>query len=336
MPQTPPYDSPGPKPLACSAVRLLINIELTIGLFFVFQSHNERIHYLGNIMPQTPINDRWFTEVWSQEGSAFSLEVTAKLHEEQSEFQKIEIFETRHWGRLMVLDGCYMVTDRDNFLYHEMMTHPALFTHPDPKKVLVIGGGDCGTLREVLKHPNVEQAWQVEIDERVTRLSEQYFPTLCESNNDPRASLLFEDGIAWIKNCEPGELDLIIVDSTDPVGPAAGLFNREFFGHCLRALGEDGLLVQQSESPLFHTESLIKEMYGEMKAAGFRNLQTLPFPQPIYPSGWWSCTMASQGVSVTSFREEDAAAKSFETRYYNAGLHKGALALPEFMKGLAG
>jgi spermidine synthase len=278
--------------------------------------------------------DRWFTEVWSPEGSAFSLEVTAKLHEEHSEFQKIEIYQTRHWGKLMVLDGCYMVTDKDNFLYHEMMTHPALFTHPDPKRVLVIGGGDCGTLREVLRHPNLEQVWQVEIDERVTRLAEIHFPALCEANNDPRASLLFEDGIAWIKNCAPGELDLIIVDSTDPVGPAAGLFNREFFGHCLRALGDGGLLVQQSESPLFHTDNLIAEMIGEMRAAGFESHHTLPFPQPIYPSGWWSCTLASKGLTVTDFREQAAGNKAFTTRYYNADIHRAALAVPEFMKSL--
>jgi spermidine synthase len=285
-------------------------------------------------MSVTNDTDRWFTEIWSAEGSAFSLEVTEKLHEEQSDFQTIEIYQTRHWGKLMVLDGCYMVTDKDNFLYHEMMTHPALFTHPDPKKVLVIGGGDCGTLREVLRHPNVEQVWQVEIDERVTRLSEIHFPSLCEANDDPRASLLFEDGIAWIKNCVPGELDLIIVDSTDPVGPAAGLFNREFFGHCLRALGDGGLLVQQSESPLFNSDNLIAEMIGELKAAGFESHHTLPFPQPIYPSGWWSCTMASKGLTVTDFREQDARARVFDTRYYNSDIHRAALAVPEFMKSL--
>lgn len=285
-------------------------------------------------MSETPLNERWFTEVWSPEGSAFSLEVTAKLHEEQSEFQTIEIYDTHHWGHLMVLDGCYMVTDRDNFIYHEMVTHPALFTHPNPKNVLVIGGGDCGTLREVLRHPGVEKAWQVEIDERVTRLSEQYFPALCEANDDPRASLLFEDGVAWIENCAPATLDLIIVDSTDPVGAAAGLFNRDFFGYCLKALREDGLLVQQSESPLFHTETIIKELYGELKAAGFTSLHTLPFPQPIYPSGWWSATLASKNLDVEQFRVEDARNRPFKTLYYNAEIHQGALAQPEFMKVL--
>lgn len=285
-------------------------------------------------MPELPASPAWFTEVWSPEGSAFSLEVTEQLHAERSDYQRIEIYQTRHWGRLMVLDGCYMVTDRDNFLYHEMLTHPALFAHPAPQRVLIIGGGDCGTLREVLRHPDVETVWQVEIDERVTRLAEQYFPALCEANDDPRARLLFEDGVAWIRACPPDDLDVIIVDSTDPVGPAEGLFNREFFGHCRRALGETGVLVQQSESPLFHSQTLIRSMRAEMRAAGFSHLQTLPFPQPIYPSGWWSCTLASATRDVGQFREADAGNKAFATRYYNAGIHRGALAPPEFMKGL--
>ncbi|WP_119395737.1 polyamine aminopropyltransferase [Salinibius halmophilus] len=276
--------------------------------------------------------DQWFTEVWAGDGSSFSLAIEELLHSEQSEFQKIEVYRTSHWGNLMVLDGCYMVSDRDNFLYHEMMTHPALFTHAAPKKVVVVGGGDCGTLREVLKHPDVEEAWQVEIDERVTRVSEQFFPALCDKNNDPRAHFFFGDGIDWIEKAEPSSIDVIIVDSTDPVGPAAGLFNRKFFASCLRALGDDGILVQQSESPLYHTHSIIKEMYSEMRAAGFENMHTLPFPQPIYPSGWWSCTMASKSVKVREFRFDDAKQKAFATHYYNAELHQGALALPEFMK----
>lgn len=277
-------------------------------------------------------DSRWFTEIWSPEGSSFSLEVEEKLHEEQSDFQKIEIFRTKHWGNLMVLDGCYMVTDRDNFLYHEMMTHPVLFTHPNPKNVVVIGGGDCGALKEVLKHPGVEQAWQIEIDERVTRLSEQYFPDLCTSNNDSRANFFFGDGLQWIAEAKPGSIDVIIVDSTDPVGPAEGLFNQTFFENCIRALNDDGILVQQSESPLYHTKSLIPDMIEEMKSAGFNQFQTLPFPQPIYPSGWWSCTMASVNTNLTEFRVSDAEQKPFQTEYYNAALHTGAQALPEFMK----
>lgn len=274
----------------------------------------------------------WFTEIFGEEGTSFGLEITEKLHEEQTQYQFLEVYDTRTFGKLMVLDGCVMLTSRDNFLYHEMMTHPALFTHPNPKTVAIIGGGDCGTLREVLKHSSVEKCTQIDIDERVTWASRKWFPELCESNSDPRAELLFDDGIAWVKNCAPGSMDLIIIDSTDPVGPAEGLFAVDFYRDCLQALKPEGLLVQQSESPLLHSSSIIKKIHEDMAQAGFHQCHTLPFPQPVYPTGWWSCTMASPLGSVTNFREQDAGNKAFETQYYNLGIHKGALALPEFMK----
>ena len=132
------------------------------------------------------------------------LKITEKLAEQQSPFQKVEIYQTTQFGKLMTIDGCTMVSTRENFLYHEMMSHPALYTHPEPKNVVIIGGGDCGTLREVLKHQGVESVHQIDIDEVVTRLSEQYFPELCQSNNDVRAQILFDDGIAFMANAEPG------------------------------------------------------------------------------------------------------------------------------------
>lgn len=165
--------------------------------------------------PQGPmsVDTNWFTEFYEPGGSAFGLKIKAKLHDEQSAYQHIEIYDTETFGHLMVIDGCVMLTQRDNFLYHEMMAHPALFNHAAPRRVVVIGGGDCGTLREVLRHEGVQQALQVEIDERVTRLSERYFPELCEANGDPRAQLLFEDGIAWFANAPEASVDVVIVDS---------------------------------------------------------------------------------------------------------------------------
>ncbi len=275
----------------------------------------------------------WFTEICEEGGSALSFQIREKLHQEQSRFQRIEIYATSHFGNLMVIDGFVMLTARDNFLYHEMMSHPALFTHPDPRRVVIIGGGDCGTLREVLKHPGIEHALQVDIDERVTRLAEQYFPELCESNGDPRAELYFGDGIQWMRDAAPGSVDVIIVDSTDPIGPAEGLFTEAFFRDCHRTLGERGLIVQQSESPLLHYESIIQPMHRAMHAAGFPDSITLPFPQPCYPSGWWSATLAGKRGDVRSFRTKDARNKEFPTRYYNADLHQGALAQPEFFFG---
>jgi spermidine synthase len=271
----------------------------------------------------------WHYENFEPAGSAIGYRITRKLDEVQSPFQKIEIFESTDWGNLMLIDGAMMLTTRDNFLYHEMMSHPALFTHANPEQVVIIGGGDCGTLREVLKHPGVKKAVQCDIDEQVTRMAEKWFPELCDSNHDPRAELLFDDGIAYMANCAPGSLDIVIVDSTDPVGPAEGLFNKAFYESCFRALKDDGILVQQSESPLVLLE-LIKEMRAEMGKAGFATFQTLPFPQPCYPTGWWSCTLARKGAGF-GFREADAEAKPFATRYYSAGIHRGAQVLPPFV-----
>ena len=237
------------------------------------------------------LDNNWFSEVCEESATAFSLQVSEKLHEEQTPYQKIEILETKKFGTLMVIDGCIMLTDRDNFLYHEMMSHPVLFTHPRPENVLIIGGGDCGTLREVLLHDTIKKAWQVEIDERVTRLSEQYFPQLCSANDDPRAELLFVDGIKWVQDADSQSVDIIIIDSTDPIGPATGLFSAPFYKQCHRVLKPNGLLIQQSESPLIHMR-ILKEMYQAMDESGFADVKTLSFPQPVYPTGWWSATMA--------------------------------------------
>lgn len=270
-------------------------------------------------------NNEWHYENFDPTGSAIGYRITRKLDEVQSPFQKIEIFESTDWGNLMLIDGAMMLTAKDNFFYHEMIAHPALLTHPDPKKVVIIGGGDCGTLREVLKHQGVESAVQCDIDEQVTRMAEKYFPELCDSNDDPRATLMWDDGLAYIKNLEPNSIDVIIVDSTDPVGPAEGLFNKAFFADCFAALKDNGVLVQQSESPLMLLD-LIKELRGEMGKAGFKEFQTLPFPQPCYPTGWWSVTMARKAGQGFEFRTA-----SLDTLYYTPEAHKAGQTLPPFV-----
>ncbi|WP_024325939.1 polyamine aminopropyltransferase [Thioalkalivibrio sp. AKL19] len=276
------------------------------------------------------LDNNWFSE--PHEHMALSLRIKRKLHEEQTPYQKIEIYETEAFGNLMVIDGCVMLTGRDNFIYHEMMSHPVLYSHSAPKNAVIIGGGDCGTLREVLKHDEVQKAVQVDIDERVTRLSEQYFPELCDANDDPRAELLFDDGVQYLQDATPGSVDVIIVDSTDPVGPAEGLFSTAFYKDCVKALAPDGLLVQQSESPLLHTESIIRPMHDSLRAAGFIDALTLHFPQPTYPSGWWTCTIAAKDAPVSFLREEAAEEATFVTHYYNAAIHRAAGATPEFFR----
>jgi spermidine synthase len=277
------------------------------------------------------LDNTWFTEAIDQTGTAFSLKLGERVHAERTPYQKIEIYQTRTFGYLMVIDGCTMVSTRENFLYHEMMSHPALNSHPNPQDVVIVGGGDCGTLREVLRHPEVKRATQVEIDERVTRLAEKYFPELCVANNDPRATLYFGDGIAWMKNARPESLDIIIIDSTDPVGPAEGLFGKKFYVDCLRALRPGGLLVQQSESPLLHLE-LITEMHQAMREAGFAQTRLLHFPQIIYPSGWWSASIAQKTAGALAERLDATAIARLEAQYYNADTHRAAFALPTFVR----
>lgn len=276
------------------------------------------------------LDAQWFSE--PHQDTAFSLRITDKLHEEKTPFQTIEIYATAGFGNLMVIDGCVMLTTRDNFIYHEMMAHPVLFSHAEPRRVLIIGGGDCGTLREVLKHDCVDEVTQVDIDEAVTRLSEQYFPELCTANDDPRALLLFADGIAHVRDAQPESWDIIIIDSTDPVGPAEGLFSGPFYRDCLRALARDGLLVQQSESPLLHTDSIIRPMHDQLRQAGFLDVMALHFPQPSYPSGWWTATVAAKDSTISFQREEEAEDLTFVTDYYNAAIHRAAGATPEFLR----
>ena len=274
------------------------------------------------------LDDSWFTE--KAKGYGMSIKIREKLHDEQSLYQRIEIYETESFGRLMTLDGITMLTSRDNFIYHEMMSHPVLFTHSNPKSVVIVGGGDCGTLREVLRHKEVERALQVELDERVTRVSEKYFPELCESNNDPRAVFLFQDAIQWMEHADPDSVDVIILDTTDPVGQAARLFSPEFYGECLRVLREGGIMVAQSESPLFDTE-IIQHIHKAMLTAGADDVKTIQFPQCTYPSGWWTATMARKGLKLKGFRETAARRKPFKTRYYTADIHFACHALPAFL-----
>jgi len=273
--------------------------------------------------------EKWFTEVYPDDGCALSLELSEKLHEEQTDWQKLEVYQTTGFGRLMLLDGCIMLTSRDNFIYHEMMTHPVLCMHPAPENVLIIGGGDCGCLREVLKHSSIKHVHQVDLDERVTWASEKYFPELCESNSDPRAELSFTDGVAFIEQAKSGRYDIIIVDSVDPVGQAARLYSEVFYRACFAGLSSNGILVAQSESPLFH-RNLIQSMQSRLADAGFNDATTLFFPQCTYPSGWWSASAAFKADRPSNHRSVD-----IETKYYNNAIHQAAQAMPQFMLNTA-
>jgi len=258
--------------------------------------------------------------------------VSERLYRESSAYQSIEILRSPDLGDVMLLDGVLMVSSVDEFVYHEMLSQPSLFCHPNPERVLIIGGGDCGTLSRVLWHKRVKQVVQVEIDEMVTRVSKQYFPRLTACLSDSRAELIFADGIDFLQN-NHNSFDLILIDSTDPVGPAAGLFRKDFFADCHKALKQDGILCIQSESPWIpELLDLIAEVNRDLKSLFGKVYPYLAAIQ-TYQAGLWMFQMASKVYSP--FEEQviaRIAGESLLFKYYNAEIHRAAFALPEFVK----
>ena len=266
-------------------------------------------------------NTSWHYENFEPTGSAIGYRITRKLDEVQSPFQKIEIFESTDWGNLMLIDGAMMLTTADNFLYHEMMSHPALFTHAAPKNVVIIGGGDCGTLREVLKHPGVETAVQCDIDEQVTRMAEKCFPELCDANSDPRATLMFDDGIAYMKNAAPGSIDVVIVDSTDPVGPAEGLFNKAFYESCFRALQRR----RHPRAAVRVAAGAAGADQGNARRDGQGRLHHLPdaaVPAAVLPDRLVELHAGAQGPGLRLPRGRRAGQAVRRRCYYTADIHR--------------
>jgi spermidine synthase len=273
--------------------------------------------------------DLWFTEKQTKNVN-FTCRIARTLHTETSKFQNIAVLETEEFGKMLVLDGTVQTTVEDEFIYHEMITHIPLYTHPNPKMVLVIGGGDGGTIREILKHPSVELVVLVEIDERVVEVSKMFLPEISSALNDKRVRVNINDGIEYVKNLESNNYDVIIVDSTDPVGPAEGLFTLDFYKHVFKSLTEDGILIAQTESPFFN-RSLIKRVY--------KNISTI-FPIaklflaniPTYPSGLWSFTIGSKKYDPVSTNLQDK--YDIDCKYYTKELHRSCFVLPKFVQEL--
>ncbi|MFS0777612.1 polyamine aminopropyltransferase [Neobacillus sp. 3P2-tot-E-2] len=270
----------------------------------------------------------WFTEKQTK-NFGITAEIYRSLHSEQTEFQKLDMIETKEFGNMLVLDGMVMTAERDEFVYHEMIVHVPLFTHPNPKKVLVVGGGDGGTIREVLKHPSVEKVVQVEIDEKVVEYSKQFLPDIsCEYGN-PRTELIIGDGFMHILNSE-NEYDVILVDSTEPVGPAAALFTKGFYAGIAKALKEDGIFVAQTDNPWFKGDLIKNAIRDTIEIFPVARLYTCNIP--TYPSGMWTFTIGSKlydPLQVETSRNID-----FETKYYTPKLHVASFSLPRFVEDL--
>ncbi|KJS81022.1 MAG: spermidine synthase [Peptococcaceae bacterium BICA1-8] len=272
----------------------------------------------------------WFTELQTKQ-LALSLKIKQSLHHEVSEFQEISMVDTYDFGRMLLLDGIVMTTIKDEFVYHEMISLPALNTHPNPLNVLVIGGGDGGVIREIIKHPKVEKATLCEIDGRVIEVSKKYLPEISGALGDPKVEVLVADGIKHIQESK-NRYDVICVDSTDPIGPAVGLFAKDFYQGIYEALKDDGLFVAQTESPWVN-EDLIKRVYGDISDI-FPITRLYLASIPTYPTGLWSFTMGSK--KYDPIKVEKASIPNTNTKYYTPDIHLSAFNLPTFVQNILG
>jgi spermidine synthase len=274
--------------------------------------------------------DLYLTEQQT-EHQRLSVRVTRTLHHERTAFQELAIVETPQWGRLLTLDGFFQTNEVDEFVYHEMGAHVPLMTHPDPKRVLVVGGGDGGMVREAVKHPGVEQVDLVEIDGRVVELCKQYFPRISAAlNGHPNVRVHIEDGIKWVREHE-ATYDVIVIDSSEPVGPGIGLFTPEFYSSVYRALTGDGIMVAQTESPWTNQDVIRMAFAGIRKSFPITRLYTCAVP--TYPTGLWSFTLGSKRYDPLD-ADPEARFEGVQTRYYTPGIHFAAFELPRFVQEL--
>ena len=283
----------------------------------------------------------WFTD--KDENQALSLRYTGEVFfDEHSPYQRVRVLESQKYGKFLAINNMVMCTERDEAHYHEMIVHPIMQTHGNAKNILVIGGGDGGTIREIFKY-NVDKVTMVEIDEAVVRASKLHLPSIASEFANPKLELIIGDGIQFAKDTaetKPGTYDVIIVDGSDPVGPAEGLFTTEFYANCKKALKENGLLITQGESPMFHEDTFVELNHCLKGIYGKEQVHTLLFHSTTYPTGMWSLQLAAKGQKhpATDF-DKSAAAKFVQDKglkYYNEDLHQSCFALPTFVKKMLG
>ncbi|WP_295631870.1 polyamine aminopropyltransferase [uncultured Mitsuokella sp.] len=273
----------------------------------------------------------WFTENHTP-NVKFSIKVDRQLYSGRSEFQRIDMFDSKEFGRFLTLDGYMMLTEMDEFIYHEMITHVPMCVNPDAHDVLVIGGGDGGTVRELLRYPTIRHIDLVEIDELVVEVCRKYLPQTAGCLGDERVSIHYEDGLKYVRHAE-NAYDLIIVDSTDPFGPGEGLFTKEFYGNCFKALREDGIMVNQHESPFYQQDAYAMQRAHKRIVDSFPISRVYQAHIPTYPSGHWLFGFASKKRHpVRDVNWVRWNALGLKTRYYNTQLHAGAFALPNYVE----
>lgn len=279
--------------------------------------------------------DLWYSEFHAKDVK-FSIRVDEHIVREQTKFQRIDFFKSKTFGTFFAIDGLIMVTEKDEFAYHDMICHPAFATNPKIENVLIIGGGDGGTAREVAKYSSVKTIHLVEIDERVVRLCQQHLPqTSYILDKDRRISMFFEDGLKFVNNSPEGSYDLILVDSTDPIGPGQGLFSHDFYKNCYRVLSNEGILINQHESPYYESDAKeMKRAHKKIKDI-FPIAKIYDFHIPSYASGHWLFGFASKLLDpIDDFKPEEWNKFNLKTKYYNTELHKASFALPTYVREL--
>lgn len=273
-----------------------------------------------------------FAENYPETRAYLGFEVKKVLFSEKSTYQKIDILETYFFGRVLLLDDMIMFTEKDEFVYHEMIAHIPLFVHPGPKSILIIGGGDGGTVRECLKHPEVQKIDLIEIDQRVTQACLKHTPYLSEKLFAEQVNCIFQDAVEFVKQTK-NQYDIIIIDSTDPINIGEGLFTSEFYRNCFKLLLDDGILVAQSESPIW-LPKLIKRIASKLKKV-FPNVHFYQANIPTYPSGYWSFAFASKKYHpIKDFKQKRYIDLNLPLKYYNSDLHSAAFTLPSFFREL--
>ena len=277
---------------------------------------------------------RWLGET-DHPDSRLTLRAAEIIHENRTEHQHLVLFENPTLGRVLMLDGVFQTSERDEFIYHEMMAHLPILAHGDAKRVLIVGGGDGGLLEEVLKHRGVEAVTMVEIDSSVVGFAKRYLRRICgQAFEDPRLELVIADGFEFVAAC-PGAYDAILVDSTDPIGPGEILFSEEFYRRCRGALAPGGLMVRQCGIPFYYPE-ILRDAQRDLWAV-FGDAAAFTATIPIYGGqmaiGFASDDPAKRLVPLETLRDRFAAS-GLKTGYYTPGVHGGAFALPRFMQSL--
>lgn len=276
----------------------------------------------------------WFEEkndLWP--GQAMTLEITDLLESHNSEFQHIEVYQTKTYGKMLVIDNVIQFTERDEFSYQEMMCHVPLMIHPNPQKVLVIGGGDGGVIREIVKHKNVSSITLCEIDKSVIDISKKYFPNMVSGLEDSRVEIVIKDGFEFLNKHE-NSYDVIITDSSDPVGPAASLFQKDFFALIKKSLRSGGIVVSQAECIWLHM-NIIVELVSFCKDM-FTNVNYGMISIPTYPCGqigFIICSDFNYDFRISKNIDLDPDLQN-SLKYYNKDVHYSSFALPQFVHNL--